>query len=773
MGHKTGCETSPGSSMSFWASKLFWVVVLCMLICAVPAFSAQRVQSVDVADTPDSVIITVTAARPVSMQTGSIGERCLVFDIPGMFDAKWRGERVSVNSGGVRYVKCEQFRMRPALARIMVVGSFSLDKSVSYEDCRRTVVISIPKENLSSVELASETPAEPEKTEVTEEAPAVAEVPAEAEEAPAEVVIEKVAGSRESTGPVSSMSLPEMSTMPAAPSHIVAAVPPKSVVVAMEPSTLPHPTMVASAEPVIVSMAKPVVADIEPRVSLDFVATDIHDVLKGLSMQGNVNIVAGPEVKGDVTVTLNNVTVEEALKLVTGMSGYKFAKDGDTYIVGTPDSLRTVLSGSSSLESDMTSVVLTLKYADAEMVGTMMKDQFGITMVSSKPKEVESGAKDNKITLSSGPSILVLTGSRGKVEAAKNIVEAIEASLADSEADSVIDLYEMKHANIYETASLLSTSVPGLSVRIGPNEGFDLLCPRAVDMSSTSGAGGGASGGSTSGGTGNTGATGAQTQKADPKILILRGSPDDVAKARNLLADIDVKLPMIVIEAKVVDITNDDSKNVGIKWDTEGLVSSTTLTENNSPTDSAIKFGRLSRSALSFTGRINALVEKGKAKVLANPNVLAMDGKPSTFFVGDEVKYVVQVTVSDNGTTVTTETARVGVQLLTVSRVSSDGYITMNIHPEVSVISAWITTPADLILPEISRRYVDTTIRVKDGETIVIGGLIKSEETSTIGGIPFLKDLPILGYLFRTDNISKTDSEVMMFITPRVVTDEE
>ncbi|MCL6630552.1 MAG: type II and III secretion system protein, partial [Armatimonadetes bacterium] len=94
----------------------------------------------------------------------------------------------------------------------------------------------------------------------------------------------------------------------------------------------------------------------------------------------------------------------------------------------------------------------------------------------------------------------------------------------------------------------------------------------------------------------------------------------------------------------------------------------------------------------------------------------------------------------------------------------------MNLHPEVSVIVDWKELrDVSLALPQISRRFVDSTVRVKDGETIVIGGLIKDEEIKNMSGIPFLKDLPILGSLFRYDSKSKTHSEVMMFITPKIV----
>jgi len=168
---------------------------------------------------------------------------------------------------------------------------------------------------------------------------------------------------------------------------------------------------------------------------------------------------------------------------------------------------------------------------------------------------------------------------------------------------------------------------------------------------------------------------------------------------------------------------------------------------------------------------IKALVENDKAKVLANPNVLALDGKPSKIFIGDEVKYVVSKDISSTTgkTVITTETARVGVQLHTISRVSSDGYITMDLHPEVSVIKSFLDAGDGILLPQISRRFIDSTVSVKNGETIVIGGLLKDDEIKNVSGIPLLKDLPFIGELFKSRRTSKVHSEVMMFITPKII----
>ncbi len=503
----------------------------------------------------------------------------------------------------------------------------------------------------------------------------------------------------------------------------------------------------AAAAPAVVAQAKPA-----KLVSLDFVASDIHDVLKALAIQGGVNIVASPDVKGNITVSLNKVSVEEALKLVANLSGFKYQLVNGTYVVGTEQNVRAMAASAGGGNDTVTEVVM-LTYSDPVLVTKMLQAQFpGMNITT--PTVTDKDAK--------GPSVLVLSGSSSVVEPAKDLAQNIEAGVAQTAQDMVTEFYEVKYADINEVAKMLSAAVAGIKVGVGPTGGFDLKCPDAVAM-----------------GTGEQGATptggNAQQQKAQPKMLLIQGPSLEVEKAKQMLAKLDAPLPQIMIEAKIVDISDTGADQLGIEWGDPNLgLTGTSFRESNTPTDQALTIGRFSRSPLIVNATIRGLVESGKAKVLANPNVLAIDGKPASAFIGDEVKYVIQINQTNLGQiTVTTETARVGVQLHTISRINTDGFITMNLHPEVSVITKWIPTPAQISLPEIARRYVDSTVRVKDGETIVIGGLIKDEEIKNMSGVPFLKDLPIIGNLFKSKTTSKSHSEIMMFITPRVIADSK
>jgi len=736
VGHGHRFATDCSKTGAGWASLSWrlWVVVAVAVVTvvsvsAVPSYAGrQSIQKVDIVNRADSVQITVASSGPLSIRDGRIGARFILFELRGHLD-RTQKKRVSINSGGIKMVRCCWYRSSPPIARIAVATAGVRRYSMRFENGKRLTTITVQKAGAV--------------------APRVVTVVKSAKTAlkPTELS----AGS----GPISTISAPDVSVQPVmvAAARPVRASGPGSVELEPALQVESKPVMVASAGPVVVRSTP--AASSAPKaapktISLDFVASDLHDVLKALAVQSGDNVVASPDVKGNVTVSLNDVTVAEALKLVTNLSGYKFAYVDGSYAVGTADNLKSLAAGGVQADRKVTEVAL-VQYADPVVLGKLLEKEFGMVQVSSgsEAKEKESGP--------TGAAFLVLSGCAADVEAAKAMVSAIEESVRAAAASSAMEAYEVKYAAINELPALLMGCIPGLRVSIGPDQGFRLECSGAVSIEV--------------GGT-PVGAQGlGEAQKAPPRVLILQGAQEAIAKAKEFLAEVDVPQQQIVIEARVVDITDSGAKDLGIDWGGEfGTLSDVRLTETRSTADDAIKIHHIARSGLNISGQLKAIVSSGKGKVLASPNVMTLDGKPASIFIGDEVKYVTRVDETESGITVTTETARVGVQLHCISRISSDGYITMDLHPEVSVITGWKELPrVELALPEISRRYVDSTVRVKDGETIVIGGLIKNEEIRKMSGIPLLKDLPIIGGLFRYDSKSKNYSEVMMYITPKIL----
>lgn len=276
--------------------------------------------------------------------------------------------------------------------------------------------------------------------------------------------------------------------------------------------------------------------------------------------------------------------------------------------------------------------------------------------------------------------------------------------------------------------------------------------------------------------------------------LLFYGTASEAQKVRAVLDQIDIPYEQVSLEAQVMSINKTDSKNLGIEWEwskapqsyeeytpekitidaATGKITSTEPAEitrassfNKGTTGGIISFGR-SPDGLPYefyyAAKINALINNGKANILSKPKITTINGKEATINIGGEVP-IPTLTVSDNTTTTTYEYKETGIILKYTPRVNDDGYITAKIHTEVSTP----TYDADTKAYRFNKRSADTQVRLKDGETMVIGGLIGSDESKVMSKIPFLGDLPILGRFFSNVNNSKNESEVIIFVTARIV----
>ena len=162
--------------------------------------------------------------------------------------------------------------------------------------------------------------------------------------------------------------------------------------------------------------------------------------------------------------------------------------------------------------------------------------------------------------------------------------------------------------------------------------------------------------------------------------------------------------------------------------------------------------------------KLNALYNDQNTKILASPNISAIDGQPAATFVGDTVSYISSVTQSATGQNITTSTVNAGIKLYVTGRVNNDGYITMNVHPEVSLVTLSTPGAGGVQTPDVRVREATTTVRVKDGDTLVISGLINDQDIKTVQKVPLLGDIPFFGQLFRNTVNQHTHDQVMIFI---------
>jgi general secretion pathway protein D len=564
--------------------------------------------------------------------------------------------------------------------------------------------------------------------------------------------------------------------------------------------TAPKPTAVASASPTpprtyspepnaaregttVASAAEPARPAPPTRilVSLDFVNAELGDVLKALAIQSGANIITAPDVKGTVTVSLTRLTVEESLNLITRLSGYRYEKIDNTYVVGTEESLKAFRTPAEPLATPKPRTVeaLTFKVAKPTDIATYLSARFP------ELKVTPSGEKD--------ATYLLIEGDTETVERARAAAYAFEQQLTGS-VEIVTEVYRVKYADSRDLARIVTQLVPGVAVSLGP----DALLSRGG--AGGSGGAGGQQGAMTGGEAPSAtaqqmgapmqggGATAAQAAQP-PNLLVLVGTAREVLRALELLRKVDVKQPQVIIEAKVLDVSEGSLKSLGLNWnilqsgnintldrsaDRLPLPDSTTVT----PNQQGIGFNRDGQLGLDFTivkrpidfsVTLNALAEDRRNRLLANPRVATLDGRPATIFIGDEVNYVKLIQQTPQGANVQTDTVQAGIILRVLPRVHEDNSITLHIQPEVSVITGFLEVPGGGRLPQLARRNTDTTIRVGNGETVVIGGLIREADIKTIQKVPLLGDLPFLGYLFRRTSTSRDKSEIIISLTVRVM----
>ena len=264
--------------------------------------------------------------------------------------------------------------------------------------------------------------------------------------------------------------------------------------------------------------------------------------------------------------------------------------------------------------------------------------------------------------------------------------------------------------------------------------------------------------------------------------LLFYGTESEALSVREIISALDVVPKQVSLEARVVAVSKQAAKELGVDWTWSALPQYPRVRRNNSGSwevsersagtggtsaPGIIRFGRGPEGVpyeFYYTAAIRALITDGRAKMLARPNITTVQGHEALINIGAEVP-VPRVSTSNSVTTSGVEYREAGIILRYTPRVTADGSIVARVHTEVS-------TPVyvdDLKAYRFQKRSADTTVRLRNGETMVIGGLIDSDESRSLAKIPFLGDIPVLGAFFRSVRTSKTETELMIFLTAHVL----
>lgn len=443
---------------------------------------------------------------------------------------------------------------------------------------------------------------------------------------------------------------------------------------------------------------------------LDLKDMEINDVFKLISKKSGLNIVAGNNVRGKVTVYLKNVGAREALKIILEANNLAYTEDNGVIRVMTPADFET-MNGRKFGEQTQTQVV-SLKHthvADVLDLFTQMKSNLG---------KVMSDDKSNTLVLTDTPERL----------------KVMLQLLAEVDVPTTTKVFPLAYAKAEDLAEKLGEV---LTKNVGRLK-FD---------------------------------------KRSNK-LVVTDTARKIEEVERVIMEFDEKEREVLIEAKIVQIVLSDQYKMGVDW--QAIVAdyhSLSLTSGFDILQSSDKSGQLSIGTIAqddYTSLVEALNTVGMTNILSSPRITVVNNQEAKILVGTTQPYVTTTTTTPaTGASTTAESVNfieVGVKLFVTPTIHPDDFITMKIKPEVSSVTQFLTTSNNNTIPIVDTSEAETTVMVKDGVTIVIGGLIKDEKVDKVNKVPLLGDLPLLGGAFRnTDNLTKK-TELVIFLTPQIIT---
>jgi general secretion pathway protein D len=266
--------------------------------------------------------------------------------------------------------------------------------------------------------------------------------------------------------------------------------------------------------------------------------------------------------------------------------------------------------------------------------------------------------------------------------------------------------------------------------------------------------------------------------------LVIRTAPPNFSVLQETIEQLDVRPPQVLLEVLIAEVTLDRANQYGINWQVfTSDDSARAVTIGLGPRDFSDSLlanlqglgARIIRLAsVDVRAIIQALATKTNVRVLSTPRVLALNNEEARILVGSEVPFTSSTLTGLNAVVnQVVQFRNVGTQLTVIPTVNNDGYVTFRVLQEVSALSAQ-TIAAAQNAPVITTREAETSAIVKTGHTVVIGGLIGEQEQIIESGVPILKDIPLLGYLFKNRGVTRSRTEIAIFLTPYVVyTDEQ
>ena len=502
---------------------------------------------------------------------------------------------------------------------------------------------------------------------------------------------------------------------------------------------------------------KTVIRYSDGKLTLDVQNVDVKDFLKELSSKAAISIVPDAKVEGRITGKLYQVNLDDGLRALLEGNGFKVTKRKNIYQVlaksdqgpsASPSRFNTSASGSKFFVDYNNGVVsLDVSNGDLEDIIRAISEQSEVEIITYGSIKSEINAKLNSAPLTEALALL-LGGTRFTFVQKDNVILIGDRNTAtpSGQALSKSELIHLRHIKADNIPSILPKDIPATNVRVIKEQ----------------------------------------------NALLISGTSEDIVTAREFLKTIDIPTPQVRIDAVIVEFKDNIDKEFGFRSGKHsGMIDSsynfTPFPAHKLYTGSQyFEMGVSGKGLQDFLSLfkldeklirkipenifsvLRLLETQDKAKVLAQPSILTLNGNKASIDVSETQYFKIVTGVGENQTS-RFQPIKFGIQLDIVPWISQSGQITAEITPNVS--NSEKTNNEGY--PNVSTRSITTTVRLNDGETLVLGGLIKNQETAFNYKVPILGNLPIIGALFRHSGKTRSKSNLVVFITPHIVTRDE
>ena len=253
--------------------------------------------------------------------------------------------------------------------------------------------------------------------------------------------------------------------------------------------------------------------------------------------------------------------------------------------------------------------------------------------------------------------------------------------------------------------------------------------------------------------------------------LLINDVAERVALVKEMANNLDTQTPQVEINARLVDLDHRATRDLGISWsaanvqpDGQNLVGDAVVDNSLQEPSGTFRIGTVQNYG-ELVAKLEAMERDNRAHLISNPIITTTDNREAKILVGQKIPLI----VADEAGNAVTQLTTIGIMLRVTPHINSPDRITLDVHNEVSDLSSQATVQGGVI---INTSESDTRVMVRNGETAIIAGLIRSVESTLEAGVPVLKDIPLLGALFRSESKTSNSRELVVFVTPRVVTDD-